>query len=41
MDTVTRVRVLDEAVCISFGANTFGKGMHPNVLTLLVNSTID
>ena len=29
MDTVEQVQILDEAVCISHCANTFGKGMNP------------
>ena len=33
MDTVTRVQIMDEAVCISHSANTFGKGMNPTILS--------
>ena len=29
MDMVTYVQILDEASCISYCANTPGKGMHP------------
>ena len=29
MDTVTRVQILDEAVCISHNANILGKSMSP------------
>ena len=29
MNTTTRVQILDENVCFSHRANTFGKGMHP------------
>ena len=29
MDTVTRVQILDETVCISHSDNTLGKGMNP------------
>ena len=32
MDMVTQVQILDKAVCISYGANTLGKGMHPTIL---------
>ena len=32
MDAVTRVRILDEAVCISHSTNGFGKGMNPTSL---------
>ena len=32
MDTATRVQILDVAVCISYGANTLGKGMYPTIL---------
>ena len=32
MDTVTRVQTLDETVCISHSADTFGKGMNPVIL---------
>ena len=28
MDTVTRVQIVDEAVCISQRADPFGKGIH-------------
>ena len=28
MDTVARVQILDEAVCISFCVNTLGRGMN-------------
>ena len=33
MELVTHVQVLYEVVCISFGANTPGKGMNPSVLS--------
>ena len=29
MDTATRVQMLDETDCISYGTNTLGKGMNP------------
>ena len=32
MSTVTRVQILDEAICISFHANDLEKGMNPFVL---------
>ena len=32
MDTVTRVQILDEIVCISLKAHTLGKGMNPIIL---------
>ena len=32
MDTVTRVQLLDEAVCILHSANTLRKGMNPTIL---------
>ena len=32
MDTVNRVQILDEAVCISSSAKNLGKGMHPSIL---------
>ena len=32
MNTTTRVQNLKEAVCISHGANIFGKGMNPTIL---------
>ena len=28
----TRVQILGEAICISYNANTLGKGMHPTIL---------
>ena len=33
MDTVTRVRILDKTICMSYSVNTIGKGMHPTILT--------
>ena len=33
MNTATWVQILDEAVCISHIANTFGKGMNPTILS--------
>ena len=38
MNTVTRFQILDEAICISNSANIFGKGMHPTILSLQLNS---
>ena len=32
MDMVIWVQILDQAVCISHSANTFGKGMNPIIL---------
>ena len=32
MELMSQAQILDEAVCISLGANTFGKGMNPSVL---------
>ena len=32
MDTVTRVQILVETVCISHNTNTFAKGMNPIIL---------
>ena len=32
MDTVTRVQILDKAICISHSANTLGKSVNPNIL---------
>ena len=32
MDTVTRVQILDEAVCISHSTNTLEKGMNRTIL---------
>ena len=29
MDTVTRVQILEEAICISQITNILGKGIHP------------
>ena len=34
MDTVTRVQILDSAVCISHRAYTIGKGMNLAILPL-------
>ena len=34
MDMVTRIQILDQAVCISHSANILGKGMHPTILPL-------
>ena len=31
---MTGVQILDEAVCISNGTNTLGKGMNPTILPL-------
>ena len=33
MELVTRVQIMDKAVCISFIANAFGKGMNPSILS--------
>ena len=33
MNPVTRVQNLDEAVCISYSADTFETGMNPSILT--------
>ena len=30
--TVTRVQIMDEAVCISDSADKFGKGINPSIL---------
>ena len=32
MDTVNRVQILDEALCISHTVNTLSKGNNPNIL---------
>ncbi len=32
MDSVIRVQILDKAVCISYRANTLGKGMNLIIL---------
>ena len=32
MVTATRFQILKEAVCISYNANTLGKGMNPTIL---------
>ena len=39
MDTVTRVQILDEAVCISHSTNTIGKGMYPTILTPVMKNS--
>ena len=31
MDTVIQVQTLDEAVCISYRTNSFGKGVNPTI----------
>ena len=36
MDTVTRVQILDEAVCVLHGSNIFGKGMNPTIFLIVV-----
>ena len=42
MESVTRVEILDEVVCIAFCSNTLAKGMDPSVLAqLCVNSRAD
>ena len=33
MDTVTRVKILDQAVCISHSTNTLKKGAYPVIIT--------
>ena len=33
MNMVSRVQILNEAVCISHRGNTLGKGMHPTILS--------
>ena len=33
MVTATRFQTLDEAVCISYSANTFGKNMNPTIFS--------
>ena len=33
MDTVTKVQVLDETICISHRVNTLGKGMKPTIIS--------
>ena len=33
MDLATQVQILNKAVCISYYANTFAKGMNPTVLS--------
>ena len=37
MDTVTRVQIPDEAVCISHGANTVGKSMNPIIVSPIMD----
>ena len=37
MDVAIQVQILDEAVCISHRTNTFGKGMHPTILPLVID----
>ena len=37
MDTTTRVQILNEDVCISHNANTFGKGVTPAVPPLAMS----
>ena len=32
MESVTRVQILDKAICISFHANALEKGINPSVL---------
>ena len=32
MNTVTRVQILDEIVCVSRGINTIGKSVNPTIL---------
>ena len=39
MDTVFRVQILDEAVCILQSANTLGKGMPLTILSFAVIRT--
>ena len=34
MDTVTRVQIMDEVVCISHSDNILGKGTNPTTLPL-------
>ena len=34
MDMASRVQILNEAVCISYSANTLQKGMNPIILPL-------
>ena len=42
MELVTHVQTLQEAICISLGANVFGKGINPSALPQLwVNSRAD
>ena len=36
MDMATQVQILDEAVCISYSANTIVKGMNPTILPPLM-----
>ena len=33
MNTMTRVQIFDETVCISRSANTLREGMHPTILS--------
>ena len=32
MDSVNWIQFLDEAGCVSYGANNLGKGMNPTIL---------
>ena len=36
MELVTRVQILDKAICISHHANTLRKGMNPTILPLVM-----
>ena len=36
MDMASHVQILNKAVCISHGANMFGKGKNPMILLLTV-----
>ena len=40
MDTAARVRILDEADCILYGAIIRGKGINPNILLPAMGSLI-
>ena len=31
---------MDEAICVSLNANTFGKGMNPSLLSITLKSTL-
>ena len=40
MDMAIQVQILNEAICISYSANTLGKGMNPIIFPLAIGEIV-